>query len=135
MVASGEFSSYVSVVGFVVGLPIVGAAYYQVWKARQEAEQARAGLVYSKNCLEFVLADGSSVNVVPLETLFTLPAPGDIVLLPGTGITRADGTGTGAFRVARVEHIYAHAEGRGLDVKQARLIKVVAHVDGLGEID
>ncbi len=126
-----RLTPYTNIVAFCLGLPTAIATYYQAWKARQEASQARAGLIYSKNCLEFVLADGTSVNVVPLETLHTLPKPGDIVLLPGAGIGDADGMEMGAFRVERIEHIYAHMEGRKQDPKQARLVKAVAHVEGL----
>jgi hypothetical protein len=131
-----QFTRYTPVITFCLGLPTAVATYYQAWKARQEASQARAGLIYSKNCLEFVLADGTAVNVVPLETLHTLPKPGDIVLLPGSGIGQASGISMGAFRVGRIEHIYGHMEGRKHDPKQARLIKAVAHVEGLvGGVD
>jgi len=126
-----EFSRYTSLVAFCLGLPTAAATYYQAWKTRQEASLARAGLIYSKNCLEFVLSDGSSVNLVPLQTLHTLPKPDEIVLLPGAGVGMADGTAMGAFRVDRVEHIYAHMEGKKHDPRQARLVKVVAHVEGL----
>jgi hypothetical protein len=122
---------YTSLVAFCLGLPTAVATYYQAWKTRQEASQARAGLLHSKNCLEFVLVDGSSVNLVPLETLHTLPKPGDIVLLPGAGVGATGGTGMGAFRVDRIEHIYAPVEGKKYEAKQARLIKAVAHVEGL----
>jgi len=133
MVSVSELGRYTGIVTFCLGLPTAAATYYQAWKARQEASQARAGLIYSKNCLEFILSDGSSVNLVPLETLHTLPKPGDIVLLPGTGVGATDGTGMGAFRVDRVEHIYAHMEAKKHDPKQARLVKAVAHVESLDD--
>jgi hypothetical protein len=130
-----QISPLTSLIGFVIGLPTAAATYYQAWKTRKEAAQARAGLSYSKNCLEFVLEDGSSVNLVPLDSLQTMPQPGEIVLLPGSGLEFGGGTGTGAYRVGRVEHIYARLEGRGADPKHARLIKVVAHVSGLAGAD
>ena len=43
------------------------------------------------NCLEFVVDDGTCINLVPLETLHSLPKPGDVVLLPGDGISDAEG--------------------------------------------
>jgi hypothetical protein len=137
MLPLNQLTPYTSLVAFALGMPTMVATYYQAWKARREAAQARAGEIYSKNCLEFVLKNGSSVNLVPLESLHTLPKPGDIVLLPGTGVGAAGGTATGAYRVGRIEHIYARppeaANGRGIDPKQARLIKAVAHVEGLLE--
>ena len=81
-----QFSPYTSIIGFIIGLPTVLAAYYQSWKAREEARLAREGALHSMNCLEFVDGDGTCVNLVPLETLHSLPKPGDIVLLPGDGI-------------------------------------------------
>ena len=131
MSSINELGRYTSLIAFCLGLPTAVGAYYQAWKARQEAAQARAGLIYSKNCLEFVLTDGTSVNLVPLETLHTLPKPGDIVLLPGAGVGSDNGTHMGAFRVDRIEHIYAHMDGNKRDPKQARLIKAVAHVESL----
>ena len=131
MMPLNQFSPYTSIIGFLLGMPTAVATYYQAWKTRQEATKARAGLIYSKNCLEFVLGDGSSVNLVPLETLHSLPMPGDIVFLPGAGLGGSNGTG--AFRVDRIEHIFAPMEGKNHDAKQARLIKSVAHVEGLLE--
>ena len=134
MLPVASISPYTSLVGFCLGVPTAIATYYQAWKTRQEASQARAGLIYSKNCLEFVLQDGNSVNLVPLETLHTLPKPGDIVFLPGSGAGAADVTGMGAYRVERIEHIYTHFEHKHYDPKQARLIKAVAHVESLYEV-
>ena len=128
-----EISTDTSLIAFVLGVPTVIATYYQAWKARREAQEARDGLLYSKNCLEFITDDGHSVNLVPLETLHTLPKPGDIVLLPGSGEGYMGGPHMGAYRVGRIEHIYGRIEGRKVDPKQARLIKAVAHVQGLLE--
>ncbi len=133
MVPISQITPYTSLVAFCIGLPTAAGAYYQAWKGRKEAAQAREGLMYSKNCLEFVLADGRSVNLVPLETLHTLPSPGEIVLLPGSGVGELESTAMGAFVVERIEHVYAGSDGKGVDLKQARLIKVVAHVRGLTE--
>ncbi len=121
-------STFTSLLGFLLGFPTAIATYYQAWKTRQEAALARAGLIYSKNCLEFVLDDGTTVNLVSLETLHTLPRPGEIVLLPGS-----DEEGMSAYRVSRIEHIYSRLETKEHDPKQARLIKAVAHVCGLLE--
>ncbi len=131
-----SLSPYTSLIGFVLGVPTAVGAYYQSWKTRQESRLARQGLVFSENCLEFVLDDGMTVNVVPLETLHSLPKPGDIVLLPG----QEDGMDAmldpvlphGAYRVSRIEHIYAPVQGAKAHVGQARLAKAVAHVDRLG---
>jgi hypothetical protein len=118
---------------FLIGLPTMIAAYYQLWKGRQEAKAAREGKLHSKNCLEFVTGDGSCINLVPLETLHSLPKPGDIVLLPGHGIS-GDGDGKflpGAYRVMGIEHIYAHMEYKGSRPQEARLTKAVAQVTSL----
>ena len=78
-------TTYTSFFGFIIGLPTLAATYYQSWKSRRENEEARQSLFFSGNCLEFILQDGTSINLVPLETLHSLPKPGDIVLLPGSG--------------------------------------------------
>ena len=80
-----QFSPYTSIFSFIVGLPTMIGAYYQSWRARKEARLAREGAFYSADCLEFVVDDGTCINLVPLETLHSLPKPGDIVLLPGDG--------------------------------------------------
>lgn len=122
---------YTSLFAFVVGLPTLIGTYYQSWKSRQESKEARQGLVYSENCLEFVLDDGTTINIVPLETLHTLPTPGDVVLLPGTEDTREAHPRHAAYRVNRIEFIYARVENRQAQRGQARLAKAVAHLDGL----
>lgn len=122
-----------SIIGFVLGFPTSLATYYQAWKTRQESKEARQGIIFSRNCLEFITEDGTSVNLVPLETLHSLPKPGDIVLLPGPGLA-AEGHShlpPSAYRVGRVEHIYARVEDARSFVGQARLVKAVAHVDAL----
>jgi hypothetical protein len=87
--------------------------------------------LHSANCLEFVIEDGSCVNLVPLETLHSMPKPGDIVLLPGDG---AGGDGlfhTAAYKIEHIEHIYTHPENRSKRPREARLTKAVALVTSL----
>jgi hypothetical protein len=116
---------------FLIGLPTMVAAYYQSWKARQEAKAMREGKLHSMNCLEFVTVDGSCVNLVPLETLHSLPKPGDIVLLPGDGISGEGKLLPGAYLIAGIEHFYAHVEYKGSRPQEARLTKAVAKVTSL----
>jgi hypothetical protein len=123
-------SPYTSLIGFVLGFPMSIATYYEVFKTRHEALQTRQGMVVSDNCLEFVLDDGETVNVVPLETLHSLPKPGDIVLLPGTHALDPI-LPHAAYRISRVEHLYAPVNARRARPGQARLAKTVAHVDRL----
>ena len=124
-------AQYSSVVGFMIGLPVMVAAYYESFKARQEARRAREGTLHSLNCLEFVAGDGTCINLVPLETLHSLPRAGDVILLPGDG-TGVDGNFlTGAYLVESVEHIYTRAEYEGCRPQEARLTKAVAQVTSL----
>jgi hypothetical protein len=124
-------SPYTSLFSFLVGFPTIVGAYYQSWKARQEARLAREGALMSANCLEFVVEDGTCVNLVPLETLHSLPKPGDIVLLPGDGTFDDGALAPGAYRIDRVEHIYTQPEVRGKRPREARLTKAVAQVTSL----
>ena len=126
-----RITTYTSFIGFIIGLPTAIATYYQAFKTRQEARQAREGELHSANCLEFVVADGSCVNLVPLETLHTLPKPGDIVLLPGDGVKGEGPFLTAAYRIERIEHIYTHAEVKTRRQREARLTKAVAVVSSL----
>jgi hypothetical protein len=124
-------AQYSSVVGFMIGLPVMAAAYYESFKVRQEARRAREGTLHSLNCLEFVAGDGTCINLVPLETLHSLPRAGDVILLPGDG-TGVDGNFlTGAYLVESVEHIYTRAEYEGCRPQEARLTKAVAQVTSL----
>ena len=120
-----------TVLWFGIGLPAMMGAYYQSWKARQEAREARQELVRSADCLEFVSLDGSSINLVPLDTLHSLPRPGDVVMLPGHGVGAEGEFLPGAFRVESVEHIYSSVEASGSRPQEARLSKTVAHVTSL----
>ena len=78
-------AQYSSVVGFLIGLPAVIGTYYQSYKARQEARREREGTLHSQDCLEFVAGDGDCINLIPLETLHSLPRAGDVIMLPGEG--------------------------------------------------
>ena len=130
MIEISRITAVTSLIGFVIGLPTVIATYYQSFKARQEAREARDGL-HSANCLEFVSESGETINLVPLETLHTLPKPGDIVLLPGDGIGKDSLFIPGAFRVGRIEHIYTPVTMKTMRPREARLTKAVAMVAAL----
>jgi hypothetical protein len=117
--------------GFLIGLPIVIATYYQSFKARQEASNERDGKLHSKNCLEFIAFDGSCINLVPLETLHSLPRAGDIIMLPGGGIGGNMDFLPGAYLVDSVEHIYTPVTWRSTRPLEARLTKAVAKVTSL----
>lgn len=126
-----NLSSGSNVLGFLIGLPIAIATYYQAWRIRHESRLARQGLVFSENCLDFILPDGTSINLVPLETLHSLPKPGDIVFLPGSAVSGAAAIAPGAYRIIRVEHIYATVESPHARQNQARLAKATAEVEPL----
>ena len=126
-----QFSPYTSLFSFIIGLPAMVGAYYQSWKARQEARQAREGAMHTANCLEFVVDDGTCINLVPLETLHSLPKPGDIVLLPGDGTFEDAALAPGAYRVERIDHIYTRPDKKAKRVREARLTKAVAQVTSL----
>ena len=124
-------SRYSGAVGFAVALPMTIATYYQSFKARQEAKQARDGSPHSINCLEFVSGDGSCINLVPLESLHSLPKPGDVVMLPGHGVGDEVEFLPGAYLVDTVEHIYSHVQVKGSRPQEARVTKAVAQVTSL----
>ncbi len=130
-----QLANTASVLGFAIGLPTILATYYQSWKARKEATNLREGLLYSEHCLEFVLDDGEIINLVPLQTLHSLPKPGDLVLLPGTGkVGSAGGQNQdallySAYRIERLEHLYTRVDTPKALPRQARLAKAVAHVE------
>jgi hypothetical protein len=126
-----HFGSIASILGLLIGLPAVLAAFYQAHKARQEARQVREGSMHSRDCLEFIVGDGTTVNVVPLETLNWLPRAGDIILLPGDGVENARGLVPGAYLVESLEHFYAPATHKMRRPQEARLTKVVCAVTTL----
>lgn len=128
---AGFMSRYASVVGFAIALPMTIATYYQSFKARQEARIARNGPVHSLNCLEFVTGDGSCINLVPLDSLHSLPKPGDVVMLPGHGVGGDEEFIPGAYLVDKVEHIYTRVDAKGARPQEARLTKAVAQVTSL----
>jgi hypothetical protein len=135
MVPIARITSFTSLISFIIGLPTVIATYYQALKAREEASEARQeNIIHSENCLEFIYdEDGSCINLVPLETLHSLPKPGDIVLLPGDGTGVEGMFHTGAFKIQRIEHIYARVNVHTVRPQEARLTKTVAHVVPLNE--
>jgi len=124
------FSPYITVIGFLIGLPTIMAAYYESLRARQEAHREREGTLHSRDCLEFVSGDGACINLVPLETLHSLPRAGDVILLPGDGVEGGEFL-TGAYLVEAIEHIYTPYEARGARPREARLTKAVARVTSL----
>jgi hypothetical protein len=126
-----QLSPYTSLFSFIIGMPAMIAAWYQSWRARQEARLAREGALHSLNCLEFVVDDGTCINLVPLETLHSLPKPGDIVLLPGDGIGIGGNMLPGAYRIDRIEHIYTRPDQKTKRPREARLTKAVAQVSSL----
>jgi hypothetical protein len=129
MISIPNVTPYTSFFGFLVGLPTLVATYYQSWTNRRENQEARKRLIFSGNCLEYVLEDGRLINLVALGTLHSLPRAGDIVLLPGSDGDGLEGSGYGAYCVTRIEHIYTRSkDAKGSD-HLARLIKAVAHVD------
>jgi hypothetical protein len=114
---------------FAIGLPLVVATYYQAYRARREASEALRPFILSENCVEFVLADGTWINLVPLDSFHTLPAPGTVVLLPGDAM----GEGAGVYRVEALEYIYASEGPNAKQPRQAKLTKAVAQVTPLLE--
>ena len=125
-----ELARFSGLVTFVVGLPATIGTLIQVLRTRREAREAREGLVFSQNCLEFVTESGQVVNVVPLETLHSLPKPGDVVLLPGGADLEVLYQ---AYRVRRVEFVYSRVkkrrDGKETLPGQALLAKAVVYVD------
>ncbi len=127
-------AQYSSVVGFMIGLPVMVGAYYESFKARREARRAREEALHSLDCLEFVAGDGSCINLVPLETLHSLPRVGDVILLPGEGTGRSAKFLPGAYLVEAVEHFYSPMEYKGCRPLEARLTKAVAKVTSLNPV-
>jgi hypothetical protein len=124
-------SPYADLITFFIGLPAVLATYYQAFKTRQEARREREGRLHSQYCLEFVTLDGDCINLVPLETLHSLPRAGDVILLPGDGVCTSEMIFPGAFLVESVEHFYTRTEYKGCRPQEARLTKAVAKVTSL----
>jgi hypothetical protein len=131
MIDLAVVTRYTSLIGFTLGFPTVVATYYEAYRARQEARREREGTLHSMNCLEFVDGDGTCINLVPLETLHSLPKAGDVVLLPGDGVDPGGSNQTAAYLVRAIEHIYTRAEHSGARPQEARLTKAVAQVTSL----
>jgi hypothetical protein len=125
------WSPFVTWVAFVIGFPTVLATYYQAFKTRQEARGEREGTLHSRDCLEFVTLDGTCINLVPLETLHSLPRTGDVILLPGNGVYDGAEFLPGAYLVESVEHIYSPVTWKRARPLEARLTKAVAKVTSL----
>jgi hypothetical protein len=117
-------SNVSGIISFGVGLPAILATYYQAYRARKEAQAALQPPILSENCVEFVLPDGTWINLVPLQSFHTLPAPGAVVLLPGD----ESGDGGGVYKVESLEYIYATERVDAQQPRQARLTKAVAQV-------
>jgi len=126
-----HLGSIASILGLLVGLPAVLAALYQAHKARQEARQVREGTMHSRDCLEFIVGNGTTVNIVPLETLNWLPREGDVILLPGDGVELGAELIPAAYLVESIEHFYAPATHKRRRPQEARLTKVVCTVTTL----
>jgi hypothetical protein len=126
-----HFGSIASIVGLLIGLPTIFVTLYQTFKARKEAQQVREGAFHSRDCLEFVTGEGNCINVVPLETLHSLPREGDVILLPGQGVNASGDFLPGAYLVNSIEHIYSPATRKGSRRQEARLTKAVAQVTTL----
>jgi len=135
MIASvNTITPYADIITFVVGLPIVLATYYQALKTRQEALREREGSLHSQDCLEFVSLNGDCINLVPLETLHSLPRAGDVIMLPGDGVGAGKAHLPGAYLVDSVEHFYTHVDKKGCRPQEARLTKAVARVTSLNPV-
>ena len=126
-----HFGSIASILGLLIGIPAIVAAFYQAHKARQEARQVREGSLHSRDCLEFIVKDGTTVNIVPLETLNWLPREGDLLLLPGNGVESEGEMMPAAYLVDSIEHFYAPATHKRRRLQEARLAKVVCAVTTL----
>jgi len=113
---------------FLIAMPTAMAAYYQSWKARQEARAAREGTLHSANCLEFVAGDGNCHQTwCRWRRCHSLPKPGDVVLLPGHGAGEE-----GDFFRVRTGWRPSSISTRRVDLKkrrprEARLTKAVAN--------
>jgi hypothetical protein len=124
-------AQYASVVGFLIGLPFMAGAYYESFKARREARHGHEHSFHSLHCLEFIAGDGTCINLVPLNTLHSLPRAGDVLLLPGEGVHPEAKFLPGAYLVESIEHIYTQPELKGARPHEARLSKAVARVTSL----
>ena len=123
--------SIASTLGLLIGLPAVLAAVYQSHKARLEVQQVCEGTTHLRDCLEFVSGDGACINIVPLETLHTLPKSGDIILLPGQGVGEGSKFLPGAYLVDSIEHFYTPATHKRRRPSEVRLTKAVCQVTSL----
>ena len=119
---------------FCIGFPTVLATYYQAFKTRQEAREEREGTLHARDCLEFITLDGTCINLVPLETLHSLPRAGDVILLPGSGVYEGAEFLPSAYLVESIEHIYSPVKWKRARPLEARLTKAVAKVTSLNPV-
>ena len=126
-----HLGSIASILGLIIGLPAVLAAVYQSHAASVEVRQVCEGTMHLRDCLEFVSGDGTCINIVPLETLHTLPKQGDVILLPGQGIGEGSEFLPGAYLVESIEHFYTPATHKLRRPHEARLTKAVCLVTSL----
>lgn len=126
-----QFASIASILGFAITLAVTGATYYQAFKMRQEARREREGMLHSENCLEFVSGEGDCINLVPLETLHSLPKAGDVIFLPADGVGTTKKYLPGSYLVESVEHYYSSVDFKRSRPREARLTKTVAKVTSL----
>jgi hypothetical protein len=125
---------YITFFGFLIGLPTLIGAYYESLRARQELQRERNGTLHARNCLEFIAGDGSCINLVPLETLHSLPRTGDVIFLPAHGADGESEFQAGAYLVESVEHIYTPWDAKDARPREARLTKAVACVTSLNPV-
>jgi hypothetical protein len=81
-----------------------------------------------------VAGNGNCINLVPLETLHSLPRAGDVILLAADGVGPSKEFLPGAYLVESVEHIYTKVEQEGSRPQEARLTKAVAKVTSLNPV-
>ncbi len=126
-----HLGSIASILGLLIGLPAVLVALYNAHMARVEVQQVCEGTMHLRDCLEFVAGDGACINIVPLETLHSLPRAGDVILLPGQGVSEGSEFLPGAYLVESIEHFYTPATHKRRRPGEARLTKAVCLVTSL----
>jgi hypothetical protein len=126
-----HLGSVASIVGLIIGLPAVLAAVYHAHMASIEVQKVCEGTMHLRDCLEFVAGNGACINIVPLETLHSLPKAGDIILLPGQGVGANSEFLPGAYLVESIEHFYTPAVHKRRRPGEARLTKAVCQVTSL----
>jgi len=126
-------AQYSSVVGFMIGLPMMAGAYYESWRVRQEARRERqeaaqpqlSGVRHRRRNLHQPGASGNSALAA---------ARGRRADAAGDGVREGGKFLPGAYLVESVEHIYTPVEYKGARPCEARLTKAVAHVTSLNPL-